>query len=266
LGTRQVEAEELTVPLSVTLEESMRYLTYLLVTLSMVAGMIFVTNQPKVRASEQELLNVREARLEAIRGRDIVAWSHYVADDCIFSDDGGVLSLKAKTLGAWEKQPPEFDYYVTPRDFILHLYGNTAVINLRVTVHQQFTDGDLVTELRETETYVKQSGSWLLIAKQWGYLPVNLRKPVSVDANVYHDYVGQYEWRPGTVETVLLKDGRLWSQMGDLSEYLPAGTDTFFLKDGDLGSFTFSRDAHGHVTGYTYQRVDGQEIRVKKIK
>jgi hypothetical protein len=33
-----------------------------------------------------------------------------------------------------------------------------------------------------------------------------------------------------------------------------------------LGSFTFVRDAQGHVTGYTYQRWDGQEIHAKKIK
>jgi hypothetical protein len=54
--------------------------------------------------------------------------------------------------------------------------------------------------------------------------------------------------------------------MGDMAEYLPSGVDTFFLKEGDLATFEFSRDARGHVTGYTYRRIDGQEIHVKKIK
>jgi len=46
---------------------------------------------------------------------------------------------------------------------------------------------------------------------------------------------------------------------------LPLSPDTFFVKD-DLGSIQFVRDAEGHVTGYTYHRVDGQEIHVKKVK
>jgi hypothetical protein len=33
-----------------------------------------------------------------------------------------------------------------------------------------------------------------------------------------------------------------------------------------MATITFSRDAQGHVTGYTYYRIGGQEIRVKKTK
>jgi hypothetical protein len=99
-------------------------------------------------------------------------------------------------------------------------------------------------------------------------LPVNFRKPIAPAASVYKDYVGQYESRPGNdVETVSVKDGKLWSQIGkdDEDEALPLGSETFFFKD-DLGSITFSRDAQGHVIVYTYRRDDGQEIHVKKIK
>ncbi|HEV2113392.1 MAG TPA: DUF3471 domain-containing protein, partial [Terriglobales bacterium] len=137
----------------------------------------------------------------------------------------------------------------------------------RLTGHEQFTDADIISEQRQTETYIKRNGSWLLVARQWGDLPMNFRKPVAVDANVYKDYVGQYEWRPlDALDTVSVKDGKLWSNLGgDEDEALPLGSDTFFFKD-DLGSLTFSRDAHGRVTGCIYHRVDGQEIHVKKIK
>jgi hypothetical protein len=88
-----------------------------------------------------------------------------------------------------------------------------------------------------------------------------------VATNAYKDYVGQYQWRPlDEVETVSLKDGKLWSNLGgDEDEAFPLGSETFFFKD-DLGSVTFVRDAQGHVTGYTYHRSDGQEIHAKKIK
>ena len=141
------------------------------------------------------------------------------------------------------------------------------MLNYRVTIHEQFTDADIISEQRYTETYIKQNGSWLLVAKQWGNLPVNFHKPVSVDTSTYKDYVGEYEWRPfGTVDIVSVRDGKLWSRFGkDEDEYLPLGSETFFVKS-DLGSATFVRDAHGKVTGYTYHRWDGQEIHVKKIK
>jgi hypothetical protein len=98
-------------------------------------------------------------------------------------------------------------------------------------------------------------------------LPVNLHKPAAANAGAYKDYAGQYKWRPlDDVDVVTVKDGKLWSQIGqDEGEYLPLGPDTFFTKD-DLGTITFLRDAQGHVTGYTYRRNDGQEIHVWKVK
>jgi hypothetical protein len=141
------------------------------------------------------------------------------------------------------------------------------VVNFRATAHEQYGDTDLISEQRRTETWIKQNGTWLLIAMQWDNMPVNLRKPAAVDPEVYKDYVGQYKLRPhGQVEIISANDGRLWSELGgEKDEYLPLGSDTFFIKS-DLGTTTFSRDAQGHVNGYTYHRDDGQEIHVKKIK
>lgn len=104
------------------------------------------------------------------------------------------------------------------------------MINLRVTVHEQFTDADIISEQRQTETYVKQGGSWLLVERHWGNLPVNFHKPVAVDTSVYKDYAGQYEWRPGDPpEVISVKYGQLWSQMGGSEdEAFPLGRDTFF--------------------------------------
>ena len=130
------------------------------------------------------------------------------------------------------------------------MYGDTAVLNLRYTNHEQFTDSDIVSEIRMTETYIKQNGNWLLIARQWVKIPTNFRKPVAVDTSVYKDYAGQYEWRPlDDVETISVKDGKLWTQSGsEVEEYLPLGADSFFLRS-ELGIDKFTRDAQGHVTG-----------------
>ncbi|MGA2131802.1 MAG: DUF4440 domain-containing protein [Bryobacteraceae bacterium] len=245
----------------------MRCLCFLLPAIALYAADVRAADPPKFSPAQQEVLKVRQAIREAGNRRDIAAFSRFIADDCIFSDDDGVLRTKADFLAHLRKLPPAYDRGVDARDFVVHLYGDTAVINLRVTVHERFTDADIVSEQRQTETYVKQGGSWLLVARQWGNLPVNFRRPVTVDTSAYKDYVGQYEWRPGdSPEVVSLQDGKLWSLLdGQREEALPLAPDTFFYKD-DLGSTQFSRDARGRVTGYVYHRVDGQEIHVRKIK
>jgi ketosteroid isomerase-like protein len=213
------------------------------------------------------VINAHEARTEASNKRDQVAYSRYVADDCIFSTDDGAVITKAQVMAHVGKLPTEYDHSMNPHDYVVHVYGDTAVLNVRYTTHEQFTDSDIISEMRMTETYIKRDGRWLLIARQWAKIPTNFRKSVAVDTSIYKDYVGQYEWRPlDDVETISLKGGRLWTQSGNdaAEEFLPLGADTFFLKS-DLATNTFIRDAQGHVTGYTYQNADGQEIHIQKI-
>lgn len=114
---------------------------------------------------------------------------------------------------------------------------------------------------------MKRDGGWVLVAVQTGNLPKNFRKAAVTDSQNSKDYVGKYEWRPGgETDVIALKNGKLWSRLdGDEDEYLPLGSDTFFIAN-DLGNVTFTRDPNGHVTGYTYHRVDGQEIQVRRVR
>jgi len=242
----------------------MRHLTCLFVAVCLCASMICAQDQPKFSPAEQEVLNAMKVRVEADAKHD-GSWSRYVADDCIFSDDIGRIFTKAQFMD--DKLPPDYDQVGNHRDFIVHVHGNEAVLNYRATEHERYNDADIITELRVTESYVKQNGSWLLTAKQWGVLPLNLRKPLAGDTRGYRDYVGDYEWRPADdIETISAKDGKLWSKVGSFEEeWYPLGVDTFF-KRSDFSTYAFVRDGQGRVTGFTYHRYDGQEIHVKKIK
>ena len=246
----------------------MRYFTCLLLASGLCAGMLSAADQPKFSPEQQEVIDAHNAAREAALKRDFAAWAPYVAEDCIFSTDDGDIKTKAQLIEHGRNLPFQHDHSENQRDFVVHLYGNTAVLNLRFTTHEQFTDIDIITEMRETETFVKQNGSWLLVARQWGALPINFHKPAAADPGTYKDYIGQLEWRPGLVDTITVKGGKLWSKMAEdesAEENLPLGPETFFVRD-DLGTITFVRDAHGQVTGYTYHRVDGQDIHARKVK
>ena len=145
----------------------MRSIACLFVALCLPASMICAQDQPKFSPAQQEVLDARKARVTAGDRRD-GSWSRYVADDCIFSDDDGNLTTKAKIIDHGKPWPREYDRSDNFRDYVVRVYGNTAVINVRFTTHEQFTDSDIITEMRETETYVKQDGSWLMVARQWG--------------------------------------------------------------------------------------------------
>jgi ketosteroid isomerase-like protein len=243
----------------------MRYLVCLLAALCTTAA-AYNAEAQKLSPAEQEVVNVSKARMEAAANRDMAAWTRYVAEDCIFTN-GGSISTKAQMLEHYKKVPAKYDRALNPRDHIVHLYGNTAIVNYLATNHEQFGNTDFTEEQRRTETFVKRDGSWLLIAIQLGDLPINYRKPAVVEGRSYTEYLGEYKARPeDDVETVFVKDGKLWSRTGTgQGEWLPAGGDTFFFKD-DLGSVTFSRDAKGLEIGYTFHHCDGQDIYNTKIK
>jgi hypothetical protein len=245
----------------------MRHLSVLLFALSTAASFAHTSEQQHFSPAEQEVVNVQKARMDAAARRDLEAWSGYVAEDCIFSGDDASLMTKAQMIAYYKKVPADYDRALDPREYTVHLYGNTAVVNLRATDHEPAGGIDITGEQRRTETFINRNGAWIAVAIQWSALPVNHRKPVSTEGRSLQEYVGEYRARPkDDVETISIKDGKLWSQTGkdgDWCEY--AGGETFFYKS-DVGQFTFSRNAQGNIKGYTYRRADGQEIYSQKIK
>jgi len=228
--------------------------TSLMISLCISATILLASGEPKLTPEQQEVINAHNTLRDTARRRDFAAWSPHVADDCIFSTDDGEITTKAKVIDHMRNMPLAYDHSENQRDF-------TVRVGLRIPTSSP--------EMRETETFIRRGGSWLLVARQWGALPVNFRVPVAADPLSYGDYAGQYEWRPGgPVDDVSVKDGKLLTRLNEESEdheYLPLGSGTFFIKD-DLGTVTFVRNAQGRVRGYTYHRVDGQEVHVKKIK
>ena len=143
----------------------MRYFTVLLIALCICASIGSAT-EPKLSAAQDDLLKVSQARRDAHNSRDLAAAERVVAEDCVFTLADGTPVTKSKRYETLRKLPTEYDHTTNPRDFLVHLYGNTAVINYRTTEHEQFGATDIISELRTTETWIKRNRGWLLVASK----------------------------------------------------------------------------------------------------
>jgi hypothetical protein len=70
-----------------------------------------------------------------------------------------LLHLMASPLARGLFQRGIMGSEVNPRDYVVHLYGNTAVMNFRVTVHEQFTDADIISEMRALGCWLRSIGA-----------------------------------------------------------------------------------------------------------
>ena len=95
----------------------MRSITCLFVALCLSASTICAQDQPTFSSAQQEVLDAHNARMEASKKHDFASWSRYVADDCIYSDDDGIIdaNVKAHVMDHW-KLPHEYEYGVNARD------------------------------------------------------------------------------------------------------------------------------------------------------
>src|SRR5579863_7060336 len=99
-----------------------------MVTLLISANLLAASDDPKFSPEQQEVVNVYNKMHEASRKRDMAAWSTYVADDCIFSDDDGQIKTKSEIAEIGRELPFAYDHFEDARDFIVHVYGSTAVL------------------------------------------------------------------------------------------------------------------------------------------
>ena len=74
----------------------MRHFICIAVALGISAVTLHAQDQPKFSAAQQEVLDAHKARIAAGEKRDYATYSRLVADDCIYSDDDGILDTNPK--------------------------------------------------------------------------------------------------------------------------------------------------------------------------
>jgi len=195
------------------------------------------------------------------------AYGGFIDSSAVFAGPGEVITGAQRIA---EVHPPTVGYKVvvehdSPK---VTSFGQTAVAVYRQSQKEIYGEQTLTSHWMVVETYLKKDDSWVLIAH--AQVPELLkRQSVEVNPAVFAQYVGQYEYSPGFVDSISVADGRLISQLTgeDKPDELKALDETTFFVDGDddEGLIIFEKGPSGSVSRYVY-RARGQDLIAKKIK
>ena len=147
-------------------------------------------------------------------------------------------------------------------------FGQTAVAFYRQSEKEIYGEQSLTSRWTVVDTYIKKDGGWVLVAH--AQVPELLkRQPVNVNPAVFSQYVGQYEWGPGFVDTVSAVGGKLVSQLTNEDkpdELQPLNETTFFVDgDDDEGLIIFEKGESGKVSRYVYREKSGDHREENRI-
>jgi|SRR5579864_5204044 len=116
--------------------------------------------------------------LENVPKNDPKAFDDFFADDVIYTRSAGVTVTKAEILKnidvrATNEPQATFD----ADDFTVHSYGDAAVVNFRLIMHNTVKGKKETAYFRNTGTFVKRNGKWQAVAWQATLVPPFEAKP-----------------------------------------------------------------------------------------
>ena len=122
-------------------------------------------------AVQQVTQRVRDF-LANVPKNDPAVFQDFFADDVIYTRATGITVNKAeilKNIGVRAASDPQATYDAD--DFTVHPYGEMAVVNFRLIMHNM-EDGKPVTAYyRNTGTFLKRDGKWQAVAWQATKVP-----------------------------------------------------------------------------------------------
>jgi ketosteroid isomerase-like protein len=121
-------------------------------------------------SAEQEVRNVNEERLAAIKAVDLSKLGEILSDDMISVSPSGAVAGKNEALADLSSGDLRVQSSATD-DYKINVHGDTAVVvfrNARVHSYKGTTRG---AQYRLTCVYVKRKDGWKLVAQQANFLP-----------------------------------------------------------------------------------------------
>lgn len=190
-----------------------------------------------------------QALYDAVAVGDKSIWQQTLSDDCIITDEDGVVYDKTAFLQTLTGLPKGFSGVIRIRRLTARTFGGAASVHYWIDEHENVLGQKLHTTYVETDTYRRAGGAWMMIAAQVTVVPADLA-PVAVDKSGWPELAGSYRLGapPGILYHAYLRDGSLYwgSREKSAKRLIPLSPLVFFVQ-GSIHTMVFVRDPAGHV-------------------
>ena len=115
--------------------------------------------------AEQELNQLTDQYIAALKGKDMAALERIWADDLTFVTLRGDVQTKAQRLADIQSGANKFDSLETT-DRKVSVYGDTAVMTSLTTLKGQYKGQEASGQFRVTNVFVKRGGGWQIVSLQ----------------------------------------------------------------------------------------------------
>jgi len=113
---------------------------------------------------EQELIKLENGWNDALIKQDWAFLDKLLADDYISTDSDGVVQTKAQSMAGLKSGEQVFISAVND-DFRVRVYGDAAVVTLRIAEKYKSKGKDISEQVRVTDTFIKLAGRWQVVAE-----------------------------------------------------------------------------------------------------
>ena len=229
------------------------------------SALVFGSATSATTRVDKVVASVRE-RVLARSQEDRVSWSSLTAEDAIIVDENGTLMSKVTSAAAFA--PAGQDVISDLRDIVVREVGDAVLVTYKAHEVEAFPSGNIDSTIRRTELWVLREGRWQALSVQTNVVPIMRWNSVTLDPKVLDEYVGQYEWYPGMIDTVTREGSRLysrWTGEADRDELFAINDTTFFARD-DSPFINFVRGPAGQITHYVRRGWDGQPLSARRLK
>jgi ketosteroid isomerase-like protein len=115
--------------------------------------------------AEEEIQELHNKLIQAQLNSDIATLDRLWADDHIFTNPLGLVQTKAQRLAEIQSGGRKLELFKIT-DVKVRVYGDTAVVTSRAMLKGQRQGQDISGQFRGIDVYVKNQGSWQVVAAQ----------------------------------------------------------------------------------------------------
>jgi hypothetical protein len=220
-------------------------------------ALFFVIGTPAVAAENvpEVLRRQTQELLDAISTGSAPVWDRYLDEDLRYVDESGKVLTKKQMVEGTKPLPEGVSGTIVVTDFDVAMHGSVAVATYVNDENENFHGHKLHCQYRTTDTWLKTSKGWRLIAGQ--VLALRVDPPsVPLAAPLRSEYCGRYTLTPTiSYEIRCNGDALEGQQTGRKAEELRAeATDVLFVPGRPRYRYVFLRGADGKITGFAQRR------------